>query len=74
MEKFKCDISNDFQTIFSGQKFIKNAKNGSFRRVFFQNLKLAVKQGYQTGEKLVENAKNEKLKCGILGTQKLFFF
>ena len=49
MEKFKCDISNDFQTIFSGQKFIKNAKNGSFRRVFFQNLKLAVKQGYQTG-------------------------
>ena len=25
------------------------------------------------GQKLVENAKNEKLKCDILGTQKLIF-
>ena len=34
--------------ILSGQKLIKNAKNGSFWRVF-KNLKLAVKQCYQTG-------------------------
>ena len=32
----------------SGLKFIKNAKNGQFWRVF-DNLKLAVKQCYQTG-------------------------
>ena len=34
--------------ILSGQKFIKNAKNGQFWRVF-ENLKLTVKQCYQTG-------------------------
>ena len=33
----------------SGQKLIKNAKNGPFWRVF-ENLKLAVKQFYQTGQ------------------------
>ena len=47
--------------ILSGQKLIKNAKNGPFWREF-ENLKLAVKQCYQTGQfligqKLVENAK-----------------
>ena len=35
--------------IMSGQKLNKNAKNGSFWGVF-QNLKLAVKQCYQTGQ------------------------
>ena len=35
--------------IWSGQKLIKNAKNGRFWRVF-ENLKLAVKQCYQTGQ------------------------
>ena len=35
--------------ILSGQKLIKNAKNGPIRRVF-ENLKLAVKQCYQTGQ------------------------
>ena len=35
--------------ILSGQKLIKNAKNGPFWRVF-ENLKLAVKQSYQTGQ------------------------
>ena len=35
--------------ILSGQKLIKNAKNGRFWRVF-ENLKLAVKQCYQTGQ------------------------
>ena len=33
--------------ILSGQKFIKNAKNGRFCRIF-ENLKLEVKQCYQT--------------------------
>ena len=33
--------------------------------IVFENLKLEVKQYYQT--KLVENAKIEKLKCNILG-------
>ena len=35
--------------ILSGQKLIENAKNGPFWRVF-ENLKLAVKQCYQTGQ------------------------
>ena len=39
---FICDI-------LCGQKLIKNAKNASFWRVF-ENLKLAVKQCYQTGQ------------------------
>ena len=47
----------------SVQKFIKNAKNSQFWRVF-ANLKFEVKQCYQ--QKLVENAKIEKLKRGIL--------
>ena len=34
--------------ILSGQKLIKNGKNDSFSRAF-ENLKLAVKQRYQTG-------------------------
>ena len=35
--------------ILSGQKWIKSAKNSPFMRVF-ENLKLAVKQCYQTGQ------------------------
>ena len=35
--------------ILSGQMLIKNVKNGPFWRVF-ENLKLAVKQCYQTGQ------------------------
>ena len=46
---------NIYVYILSGQKFIKNAKNDQFWRVF-ENLKLAVKQCYQTGQKLMENA------------------
>ena len=38
---------------------IKNAKNVLFWRVF-KNLKLAVIQCYQTGQKMVENAKIQK--------------
>ena len=56
---------------FEWKKYIKNAKNGPFWRVF-ESLKLAVKQCYQTGQfqwdkKLVKNAKLQKFKCDILG-------
>ena len=67
-EKVSFKIASEacYVYILSGQKLIKNAKNGSFWRVF-ENLKLAVKQCYQTGQKMVENAKIEKFKCDILG-------
>ena len=58
-EKVAFNIASEasYVYILSGQKFIKNAKNGQFWRVF-ENLKLAVKQCYQTGgQKLVENTK-----------------
>ena len=49
-QKVSFNIASEasYVYILSGQKFIKNAKNGSFWRVF-ENLKLAVKQCYQTG-------------------------
>ena len=43
-----CERS-ELRLLSSGQKLIKNDKNGPFRRVF-ENLKLAVKQCYQTGQ------------------------
>ena len=43
-----CERS-ELRLHFSGQKLIKNAKNCQFWRVF-ENLKLAVKQCYQTGQ------------------------
>ena len=46
---FKIASEASYVYILSGQKFIKNAENGPFWRVF-DNLKLAVKQCYQTGE------------------------
>ena len=61
-EKVSFNIASEasYVYILSGQKLIKNAKNGQFWRVF-EKLKLAVKQCYQTGQfnrtKLVENAK-----------------
>ena len=47
-EKVASNIASEasYVYILSGQKFIKNAKNGQFWRVF-ENLKLAVKQCYQ---------------------------
>ena len=50
-EKVSFNIASEasYGYILSGQKLIKNAKNGSFWRVF-ENLKLAVKQCYQTGQ------------------------
>ena len=50
-EKVSFNIASEasYLYILSGQKLIKNAKNSSFWRVF-ENLKLAVKQCYQTGQ------------------------
>ena len=49
-KKFSFNIASEasYVYILSGQKLIKNVKNGQFWRVF-ENLKLAVKQCYQTG-------------------------
>ena len=61
-EKVALNIASEasYVYILSGQKLIKNDKNGP------EKLKLVVKQCYQTGQKLVKNAKIEKLKCDIL--------
>ena len=50
-EKISLNIASEasYFYILSGQKLIKNAKNGPFWQVF-ENLKLAVKQCYQTGQ------------------------
>ena len=50
-EKVSFNIASEasYVYILSGQKLIKNAKNGPFWRVF-ENQKLAVKQSYQTGQ------------------------
>ena len=50
-EKVSFNIVSEgsYVYILSGQKLIKNAKNGPFWRVF-EKLKLAVKQCYQTGQ------------------------
>ena len=45
---FNIASETSYVYIFSGQKLIKNAKNGPFWRVI-ENLKLRVKQCYQTG-------------------------
>ena len=51
LEKVLFNIASEasYVYILSGQKLIKNAKNASFWRVY-ENLKLAVKQCYQTGQ------------------------
>ena len=50
-EKVSINIASEasYVYILIGRKFIKNAKNGPFWRVF-EKLKLAVKQCYQTGQ------------------------
>ena len=50
-EKVSFNIASkaSYVYILNGQKLIKNAQNGPFWRVF-ENLKLAVKQCYQTGQ------------------------
>ena len=49
-EKVSFNMASEASNFYnlSGQKLIKNAKNGPFWRVF-ENLKLEVKQCYQTG-------------------------
>ena len=46
---FNIESEASYVYILSGEKLIKNAKNSPFWRVF-ENLKLAVKQSYQTGQ------------------------
>ena len=50
-EKVSFNIASEASNVYilSEQTLTKNAKNGSFWRVF-ENLKLAVKQCYQTGQ------------------------
>ena len=50
-EKVSFNIASEasYVYILSGQKLIKNAKDGQFQRVF-ENQKLAVKQCYQIGQ------------------------
>ena len=50
-EKVSSNIASEASYVYflSGQKIMKNEKNGPFWRVF-ENLKLAVKQCYQTGQ------------------------
>ena len=50
-EKVSFNIASEtsYVYILSRQKLIKNAKNGPFWQVF-ENLKLSVKQSYQTGQ------------------------
>ena len=50
-EKVSFNIASEasYVYILSGQKLIKNAKNGQFWRVS-ENLKFALKQCYQTGQ------------------------
>ena len=50
-EKVSFNIASEasYVYILSGHKFIENAKNDPFLRVF-ENLKLAVKQCYQIGQ------------------------
>ena len=58
-----CELRS-YVYILSGQKFIKNAKNGQFGQVF-ENLKLAVKQCYQTGQKIAKIEKSNAKFYGI---------
>jgi len=61
-QKVAFNIASEASYVYSGQKFVENAKNGQFQRDFGK-LKLAVKQCYKTGQlgqNLVKNAKIEK--------------
>ena len=51
---------------FSGQKLIKIGKNNPFWRVF-ENLKLTVKQGYQTTQ-FIEKCQNSKIEMRHFGS------
>ena len=59
-EKVSFNIASEASYIYIwvDKSSLKMPKNGPFVRVF-ENLKLAIKQCYQTGHKLVKNAKIE---------------
>ena len=69
IEKIAFNIASEASKVYilSGQMLTKNAQNGPFWR-FFENLKLAVNQCYQTGQfvKGQKLAKNGKLKSDNL--------
>ena len=48
-EKGAVNMKSEASYNWSGQKVLKNAKNGPFWRVF-EDLKFAAKQCYQTGQ------------------------
>ena len=68
-EKVAFNIASDVQHL-SGQKLIKNAKNGTFGRVF-ENHSLrsnsVTRQVPLIGQKLVENAKIQKFEMRHFG-------
>ena len=69
-EKVSFNIASEasYVYILSGQKFIKNAKNGSFWRVPEACGQTELPdRSVLIGQKMKENAKIEKFKCDILG-------
>ena len=72
-EKVSFNIASEasYVYILSGQKLIKNAKNGSILASFLKleacGQTVLPDRSVLIGQKLVENAKNEKFKCDILG-------
>ena len=71
-EKVSFNIASEasYAYILSVQKFIKNAKNGPFWRVFHKpeacGQTVLPDRSILIGQKLVENAKIQKFKCDIL--------
>ena len=71
-EKVSFNIASEasYVYILSGQKLIKNAKNGPFWRVFEKpeacGQTVLPDWSVLIGQKLVENAKIHKFKCDIL--------
>ena len=72
-EKVSFNIASEasYVYILSGQKLIKNAKNGPIWRVFWKSeacgQTVLPNRSVLIGQNLVENAKIEKFKCDILG-------
>ena len=73
IEKVSFNVASEasYFYILSGQKLMKNAKNGPFWRVFLKpeacGQTVLPDRSVLIGQKLVENAKIQKFKCDILG-------
>ena len=71
-EKVSINIASvaSYVYVLSGQKLIKNAKNGPFWRVFEKpeacGQTVLPDRSVLIGQKLVENVKIQKFKCDIL--------